>query len=385
MEQDDRFGVWVRSVAEVIDVTVRTEATDDGGARRGVNGVALVADGDFAVIADPDSGLLTPDVGPPRTLWRGAEDGAFFSECLLLGRVRGLAEFAVDFILVGVGDELVEQMVRPGDFEDVIGGQKWHEAFLPVVVTTFDFAFGLGRWGIAQFDAVEVEGLAELGEGFGVVRVEERMVVHVEGQGQTVSLKDARKEVEVSEQGFGGIEACAGVEASGVVEDVQQDLLVVCAGQTSVRAGVVLPERPVIAGLPAFDGFANGFVAGIGVELMGDGPTADAGAVGFEVESPVEFAGDGTVGARGFCGEEFGGQGGGFGGPIRMVIATGESGGPGLALALSAGTEVMGVEFVETGASQSQFGGGGASAELADAETGEQMTDERSGQTLDEL
>jgi hypothetical protein len=62
-----------------------------------------------------------------------------------------------------------------------------------------------------------------------------------------------------------------------------------------VRGGVVLPERAVVASLPAFDGFAHGFVAGVGVELMSDGPTTDTGAVGLEVEAAVEFAGDGTV------------------------------------------------------------------------------------------
>jgi hypothetical protein len=126
------------------------------------------------------------------------------------------------------------------------------------------------------------------------------VVVHVEDQREAVGLEDAGEEVEVGQEGFGGIEACAGVEAGGVVEDVQEDLFVGAAGQPGVRGGVILPERAVVAGLPAFDGFAEGFVAGVGVELMGDGPTADAGAVGFEVEATVEFAGDGAVGGGWF-------------------------------------------------------------------------------------
>ena len=137
---------------------------------------------------------------------------------------------------------------------------------------------------------------AELGEGVGVVSVEEGVVVHVKSQGQAVGLEDAGKEVEVSEQGFAWVEACAGVEASGVVEDFQEDLFVGAAGQPGVRGGIVLPERAVVACLPAFDGFANGFVASVGVELMSDGPTADAGTVGFEVEAAQQFAGAGAVG-----------------------------------------------------------------------------------------
>jgi hypothetical protein len=73
-------------------------------------------------------------------------------------------------------------------------------------------------------------------------------------------------------------------------------LFVGTAGQPGVRGGIVLPEGTVIAGLPAFDGFGRGFVAGVGGELMGDGPAADAGAVGVEVETTMGFTGGGTVG-----------------------------------------------------------------------------------------
>ena len=79
---------------------------------------------------------------------------AFFGEGLWVGGVRRLAEFAVDFMLVGVGDELVEQLVGAGEVADVIGGQEWDEAFLPVIVAAFDFAFGLRGGGVEPFDAV---------------------------------------------------------------------------------------------------------------------------------------------------------------------------------------------------------------------------------------
>ena len=174
----------------------------------------------------------------------------------------------MDFMLVGVREELIEQVVGAGEFGDVVGGQERDEAFLPVVVAAFDFAFGLRRGGVAQFDAVEVEGLAELGEGVGVVGVEEGVVVHIERQGQAVGLKDAGEEVEVGQQSFSGIESRARVQARGVVEDVQQDLLVGAAGQPGVRAGIVLPEGAVIAGLPAFDRFAGGLVARVRSELI---------------------------------------------------------------------------------------------------------------------
>jgi hypothetical protein len=178
------------------------------------------------------------------------------------------------------------------------------------------------------------------------------VVVHVEGQRKAVGLEDAGEEVQVGQQGFGGIEACAGVEPCGVVEDFQQDLFVVTTRQEGVGCGVVLPERAVVAGLPAFDGFADGFVAGVGVESMGDGPAADARAVGFEVEAAVELAGDGAVGAGWFRRKEFGGQGDGFYRPVGMMISARESGRPGVSLALGTGAEVIEVKFVETGAGE---------------------------------
>jgi hypothetical protein len=234
-------------------------------------------------------------------------------------------------------------------------------------------------------DAVEVEGLAQLGEGVGVVGVKEGVVVHVEGQGQAVGLEDAGEEIEVGQEGFGVIEACAGVEARGVVEDVQEDLFVGAVRQPGVRAGVVLPEGAVVAGLPAFDGLGSGFVAGVGGELMFAGPAADAGAVGFEVETAVEFAGDSAVGRRRLGGEEFGEQRGRFRGPVRVVIAAGQTGRPGLGVALGAGAQVVGAQLVEAAQADAQFEGDGFGREPARTGLGEEIADQRSGDAVGQL
>jgi hypothetical protein len=82
-----------------------------------------------------------------------------------------------------------------GVVPNVIGGQEGRQAFLPEVVAAFDFAFGLRGGSIAQGHAVEVEGGAQLGQGVGVVGVEEGMVVHVKDQGQAVGAKDSGEEV----------------------------------------------------------------------------------------------------------------------------------------------------------------------------------------------
>lgn len=302
-----------------------------------------------------------------------------------MGGVGCLAEFAVDFVLVGVRHELVEQLVGPDQFHDVVSGQERDKSFLPVVMAAFDFAFGLGRRGIEQLDAVEVEGRPKLGEGVGVVGVEEGVEVHIKGQRQAVGLEDARKEVEVGQEGFAGVKPCAGVETGGVVEDFQEDLFVGTAGQPGVRGGIVLPEGTVIAGLPAFDGFGSGFGAGVGGELMGDGPAADAGAVGFEVEPTMGFTGRGAVGGRGLGGEQFGDQGGDFSGPVRLVIPARETGRPGFGVALCAGEQVVRAQLVEATEADPQFERDGFRRKDAGASLGEEMADQWRGDTVGEL
>ena len=291
----------------------------------------------------------------------------------------------MDFMLVGVGQELVEQLVGPGEFANAVGSEERNEAFLPVVVAAFDFAFGLWGGGVAELDAVEVQGRAKLGEGVRVVRVEEGVVVHIEGQREAVRLKGAGEEVEVGEQGFSGVEAGTGVEAGGIVEDFQEDLFSGAVRQEGVGCGVVLPEGAVVAGLPAFDGLGSGFVAGVGSELVSDGPAADTGTVGFKLEAAMEFAGDGTVGGSGFGGEEFGGQRDGFGGPVRVMVAPGASGCPRLGAALSTGEQVVGAELVETAPADAEFECDRLWPKQAGAGLGEEMSDQRCGTAAGQL
>jgi hypothetical protein len=198
-------------------------------------------------------------------------------------------------------------------------------------------------------------------------------------------LKDAGKKIEVGQEGFPGVKPCAGVETGGVVEDFQEDLFVGTTGQPSVRGGVVLPERAVVACLPAFDGFGSGFVAGVGGELMFDGPAPDAGSIGFEVEATVEFAGRGAVGGRGLGGEQFGDQGGDFSGPVRLVIAARETGRPGFGVTLSAGEQVVGAQLVVATPADAQFERDGFRRKDAGAGLGEEMADQWRGNPVGKL
>ena len=146
-----------------------------------------------------------------------------------------------------------------------------------------------------------------------------------------------------------------------------------------------MPEGTIIAGLPALNGFGREFEPRVWSQVIFDGPSANAGAVSFEMEAAQQFAGDGVVGARRFGREKFGDQGGDFGGPLGMMVAARESGRPGLSMAGRASPKIFGVEFVEAGTSQTQFAGGGVLTDLAGAIAVEQMANERSRQSFDQL
>jgi hypothetical protein len=199
-----------------------------------------------------------------------------------------------------------------------------------------------------------------------------------------VGLEDAGKKVAMGQEGFARVAPCAGVEAGGVVEDFQEDLFSVTPGQPGVRGGVVLPAGPVIAGWPAFDGFGGGLVASVGGELVFDSPAADAGAVGFEVEPTLGFTGRGAVGGRGLGGEPFGDQGGDFSGPCRLVIAPRETGRPSFGVALSAGQQVVGAQLVAATKTDAQFEGDCFGREPAGTGLGEELSDQRRGDTVGE-
>lgn len=94
------------------------------------------------------------------------------------------------------------------------------------------------------------------------------------------------------------VNAGTGVEAGGVVDDVEQGIFRRVAREPSVRRGIVLPERAEVADLPSADRFCGFFVASVRSEFVSDSPSADGGAVGLEIEAAEQFAGDGAVGGR---------------------------------------------------------------------------------------
>lgn len=142
------------------------------------------ADGDAAVGADFGLGALAPDVvGPPGAVWSGAQGGALFLQSQIPCGLRGGAQFAVAFFLVGVNAKFFEQRVGLGQGGDVLGGEERREALLPKIMRALDLALGLGGGRVTQRDFVEAQGGAELGESLRLAGEIEGVIVHVGARG----------------------------------------------------------------------------------------------------------------------------------------------------------------------------------------------------------
>ena len=290
-KEDLGFGVVAGMSGEDGVMTTGMGAEDEFGFWAGLEAEALGADGDAAIVADLDGGALAPDEGPPRAAGHGAQHGAFF----LFGGVPGLLgfplEFAVDFVLVAMETQGLHLRVGVCEVGDVFAGEEGGEAVLPELVFAFDLALGLRRGGVAERDAVEVEGRAELGERFGNAGEEEGMEVHIEFERETVFEKGVGEEVEIGREVFVLVELGSGEEAAAIVEHVEHGKSVFDAGKPAVGRGIQLPEFADFGTLPAADGSVR-FCVGLGLgELVFDGPAADLGAVEGEVAEAADFTG----------------------------------------------------------------------------------------------
>ena len=194
---------------------------DESGFWGDLDAEALGADRDATVVRDFDDGAFTPDEGPPRAAWDGTEDGTVF----FFGGVPGLLgfhlEFAVEFVLVAMLAQIGDVGIGAGELGDVFAGEKGGEPILPELVFAFNFSFGLRRGGVAERDAVEVEGLAELGEGVGGMGEEEGVEVYVEFEGQAAFEEGGGEEVVIGQQVFVLVEFGASEEAAAIVEQVE--------------------------------------------------------------------------------------------------------------------------------------------------------------------
>ena len=214
--------------------------------------------------------------GPPRTSWdqtRGVRDGA---------------QFPVDFVLVDMWHELIEELVGTFEFDDVICSQQGRQTYLPVVVTALDLAFGLGREG----DAIEVQAGTDLGD---------HQQSPVAGTGRVLGRPDWQLGVMIQEQigqkvgVLGVILGAAGEEGDGVDGMVRDPVVGLQEGH-ELDAGLFQAPGPR-GPLGLLSQFREPFAKGFGRGSDDDGP-ALAGA-GVEEAKIGPFCRNGSGRRRG--------------------------------------------------------------------------------------
>ncbi len=140
-----------------------------------------------------------------------------------------------------------------------------------------------------------------------------------------------------------------------------------------MRGGVQLPQRAGFETLPAA---RRGGRAGLGQRVrqaMCQRPAPDGSRIQGYVQAAERFRGGQAARRRWLGSQQFAQQRFNPRRPVRRMIATGSSRLPVLAIGSSA--QVVGVEFVEPGATQPEFFGGGGRRKFCPAKGGQHLAD----------
>ena len=175
------FLVW-RSGQDGV-VARRVEAEDSFGTRSRLDAEELGTDRHAAIGADLDVGAQAPDKGPPGAIGHRTQNGAVLFEREVPSLLGFHFEFPVDFVLVAMEPQCLDMRVGLVEVGDVFAGEVGGQALLPEEVRAFDFAFGLRGGSLAEGNAIEVKGSAQLGEGVWDMGEEEAVEVDVDFQG----------------------------------------------------------------------------------------------------------------------------------------------------------------------------------------------------------
>ena len=360
------------------------EAKHDFGLGRFLDAQSLGANGHTTIGANLDRRAQAPDVIPPGAARCRAEDRAVFLFGLVPGSLRGLAQFAMDFVSIAMRPKGVQVGIGQGDVGDFFAGKVRGQATLPELVFAFDFALGLRGGGVTEADVVKLEGPAQLSERIGVVGEEEAMVIDVELERPAMGPEGGGQKVEVGEKEFTFIEFGTGEESAAIIEHVEHGQRDLGGREPAVRRSVQLPEFTDAGALPAAHGGQNS----LGWDRMGqailDGPPADLGTVQFEGVKPKSFGSGETVGT-GRSGTEalFEEVQDGLG-PWPGVVAAGWAGSPERCLFEGSSAGVIGGEDIEATAGESKLVRSLGGVELALAEVLNDMAKEGGGMTMDE-
>ena len=213
-------------------------AEDQFSGGRSLDPEELGADGHTAIRADFDGSALAPDEGPPGAARDGTQDAAF----LLLSTVPGLLgfhlKFAVSFVLVAMAAQVLDMGVGLIDVRDLFTGEVSGQSLLPEEVTAFDFALGLWGWGVTEADAIEVQGLAELGQGLRVMGEEEAVKIDIDFQRQATLDEGGGQEIQVGQEQLPFIDFRAGENAAAVIEHIDHGKGLGAVGKPTMGRGV---------------------------------------------------------------------------------------------------------------------------------------------------
>jgi len=346
---------------------------------------ALRADRHATVAADLDDRAHAPHVIPPGATGCGPQDGAFFFFGLIPGSLRGLAQFAMDFMGVAMRPERGDLRIGRCDFGNLFTGEVGGEAALPELMFAFDFAFGLGRWGIPETDVIKLECPAQLGQGVRIVGEKETVVIDVDLEWATVGQESGGEKIEVGEQQFAFVDLRAGEQAAAIVQHVEHGEGKLGVRKPAVRRGVELPEFTDLRALPAAHR-GQDFLGRDGMgELVCQRPAADLSAVEFEGVQAEGFGSGEAVRTRGRAGQPFFEQVQDGLRPSGGVIAPGSARRPEGWLFASTRGVVSGGDRVEPAAGEAELAGGLGDTHRVLPESFEHMADERGSVAMDEL
>ena len=384
-EKEGGFCCGIRRGGQHGVMAAGMEAKHDFGAGRFFEAQALRADGDASVRADFDERAHAPDIIPPRTTRGRAQDRAFFFFGVVPGAERSLAQFAMDFMGVMVGAQGVDVLVGFIELRDFFTGKVGRQAALPELVLAFDFAFGLGRGRVAQADVVELERPTQLGQGVGIAREKEAVVIDVKLERASVGEKGGGQKIEIGKQEFALVNFGTGGKTAAIIEQVEHGKGGLGVREPAMRRGVELPEFADLGALPAAHGSQDAFGRDAMSEVVGDGPMADLGAIEFESVQAQGFGSGEAVGARRLAGQTFFQQVQNRLGPGFGVIAAGVAGRPEMFLFFGTSQKISGEQNIKSTGRKAELFGRISSVDQMFAERVEYMADKGRSMAVDEL
>ncbi len=269
---------------------------NDAACRRRLNWDRIATDAYLTGEADPDRGSHAPHKRPPGAVWLGSQDGAFLLYRQIPSGLGSHVEFAVGLVSVVVKPQFLNVAVSGLEGFNMFGGKESRQTLLPELVVSLHFALGLGSWGVAEGDAVEMQSPAQGGECLGDGAEEEAVEIDVENQGQSVGGEGLGQEVVVGWQDFAVVDFGAGENPTAVINQVEHRENLLRVRKIGVRRGIQLPEFADLAALPAAN--RRGSLGDLGRrgQFVLDGPSPDLGAVEFKVIQAEGFAGSEAVG-----------------------------------------------------------------------------------------